>query len=174
MKSALAVAKARAEGRAEPRKENWRTPKWLFRRLHALVRFEVDAAADADNALLPEFWSESNSALEKDWRGRRIFCNPPYNQPLLTDFVEKACEQTFTGVLLVPAKMEQPFMHVLLSEERDDRCSLVYAPFRLAFENVGAVAVSGNVCGSVLACFGEARGLFDAHDVMIWRGASNA
>jgi hypothetical protein len=40
-----------------------------------VFRFTVDACADADNALLPRYWT---NAARKDWRNERVFCNPPF------------------------------------------------------------------------------------------------
>ena len=58
-------------------KQDWTTPQWLFAQLDAEFDFEIDAAASADNALCPRFFSEQNDALTQAWRGR-VFCNPPY------------------------------------------------------------------------------------------------
>ena len=53
----------------------WKTDPALFASLHKVFRFTVDACADAGNALLPRYWTD---AARKDWRGERVFCNPPF------------------------------------------------------------------------------------------------
>jgi hypothetical protein len=50
-----------------------------FGLLHERFRFTVDAAAAPHNARLPRYWTREDSALEQDWRGERVWCNPPYS-----------------------------------------------------------------------------------------------
>ena len=52
-----------------------RTDPALFAKLDKVFRFTVDTCADADNALLPRYWT---NAARKDWRSERVFCNPPF------------------------------------------------------------------------------------------------
>lgn len=61
-------------------REDWRTPRDLFASLHREFNFTVDAAATPANALLPRFWTRENDAFAQDWRGERVFCNPPYGR----------------------------------------------------------------------------------------------
>jgi hypothetical protein len=56
-------------------RQRWRTDPELFAKLDKVFRFTVDACADADNALLPRYWT---NAARKDWRNERVFCNPPF------------------------------------------------------------------------------------------------
>lgn len=99
-----------------------RTPRDVFDPLHAEFRFTVDAAASAENALLPRFWTRSENALHRDWRGDRVWCNPPYSN--VPAWVEKARTEMFRGcqlsVLLLPAdRTEQPFWHEFIEPFRD-------------------------------------------------------
>lgn len=61
-------------------RDDWRTPPAIFAALNAEFRFTVDAAASPANALLPRFWTREADAFAQDWRGERIFCNPPYGR----------------------------------------------------------------------------------------------
>lgn len=61
-------------------REDWRTPPDLFAALHREFNFTVDAAATPANALLPRFFTRENDAFAQDWRGERVFCNPPYGR----------------------------------------------------------------------------------------------
>ena len=68
-----------------PEGQCYRTPPEIFKRLHDIFNFTVDAAADAGNALLPRFWTD---ALNEDWSPERVFCNPPFAQA--KQFLKKA------------------------------------------------------------------------------------
>ena len=62
--------------------EDWRTPPDLFAQLNAAHHFTLDAAASSSNALLPRFWTKEQDAFKQDWKGERVFCNPPYGRDL--------------------------------------------------------------------------------------------
>lgn len=101
-------------------KDNWRTPRSLFERLDAEFGFDLDAAADASNALCnhwlgPGHSSESyNDALTALWRNpnhrpgpQTAWCNPPYS--MLRKFVAKAAAEMshdVTSVFLIPARTD--------------------------------------------------------------------
>ena len=44
--------------------------------------FDVDACCDPEgrNKLVSVFWSKKNSCLGQNWAGKRVWCNPPFNQ----------------------------------------------------------------------------------------------
>lgn len=48
-------------------KMDWETPNWLFKILNHLFSFELDVAADANNAKCEKYYSLINSGLEKPW-----------------------------------------------------------------------------------------------------------
>jgi phage N-6-adenine-methyltransferase len=76
-------------------KDEWQTPRWLFDILNAIFQFTVDAAASADNALLPRYWDD---ALRQDWSQENVWCNPPYSRP--APFLKKASTAYLAVVLL--------------------------------------------------------------------------
>lgn len=61
-------------------RNEWRTPPVIFNLLNREFHFTVDAAATAENTLLPRFWTKETDGLAQSWRGERIFCNPPYGR----------------------------------------------------------------------------------------------
>lgn len=75
-------------------RNEWGTPRWLF---DAVVErygiFDLDAAANADNALADRFWTREDDALTKPWCGH-VWCNPPFSgdRPLV-DWVQWAVWQ---------------------------------------------------------------------------------
>lgn len=96
-----------------------------FAPLHERFRFTIDAAATAENARLPRYWTTEDDALRQNWARERVWCNPPHSQPLLERFVRKAGENydALTGdlvVMLVPAnRTEQPWWQELVEPHRD-------------------------------------------------------
>jgi len=107
--------------------EDRRTPRELFNRLDAIYRFDLDAAASAENALCDDYCTIERCGLAFDWAGRRVFWNPPYSQ--LPQWVAKAFLNSKLGmrkgdclvsVGLFPAnRTEQPFWHEYIEPYRD-------------------------------------------------------
>ena len=92
-------------------KDDWVTPDRLFMELNRAYQFTVDAAATADNAKLPRFWTREDSALDKDWAGERVWCNPPYGREQVA-FVEKGAERRAElSVFLLPARTDTAVWH---------------------------------------------------------------
>lgn len=96
------------------RADNWRTPPEIFEALNREFKFDLDAAAAPDNALLPRFLSLQWDALTMDdWPGQRIFLNPPYGC-MLAPFIETAAREASKGkllVALVPLRMRAAWFH---------------------------------------------------------------
>lgn len=96
-------------------KDDWQTPIWLFNYFKKIYNFQLDAAADKDNALCADFFDEDQNALEQTWRGYgNIFVNPPYSQN--QSFLEKIVDEldgTFTIAALVPSRTDTRWFHDL-------------------------------------------------------------
>jgi phage N-6-adenine-methyltransferase len=58
----------------------------------------VDAAASAENALLPRYWDQEQDALEQDWSQEIVWCNPPYSRP--APFLVKASTACLAVILM--------------------------------------------------------------------------
>ena len=92
-------------------RHDWQTPPELFEPLHAEFGFTLDAAASAENALLPRYWTAEDDALTQDWTGERVYCNPPYGRSGHR-FIRKAAERrAAVAVLLVPARPDTAAWH---------------------------------------------------------------
>lgn len=99
-----------------------RTPRELFDRLHARYRFTLDAAASADNALLPKFYDIETDGLAQSWAGETVWCNPPFSN--IPAWVWKAFLEVANGclgiVMLVPAdRTEQAWWQDWIEPVRD-------------------------------------------------------
>lgn len=81
------------------------TPPELFRVLNEEFAFDLDAAANATNALCARWIDDAADALRTDWAGEMVWVNPPYSR--LPAFVIRAWQQCQarrnTIVLLIPA-----------------------------------------------------------------------
>ncbi len=109
--------------------DNWATPRDLFERLHLEFDFDLDAAADASNALAKE-WLGPGSDVASDalrqpwtsWGHKRIFCNPPYSR--VGEFVAMAAQAAADGatvVMLLPARTDTRWWHAHVWEEANAR-----------------------------------------------------
>lgn len=104
---------------SDPRKGVWRTPDWLFQPLHALLGFELDAAASRQNAKCPRYFDEERNALARPWEASSVWCNPPYGCEPGTDvWVEHGrswAERLRNRVtMLIPVKADTAWYHDLV------------------------------------------------------------
>lgn len=94
---------------------SWTTPQDLFAKLDREFNFTTDAAADDKNHLCPEYWTAATDALQQDWGGRTVYCNPPYSPKMQDAFVRKAAEESqkpgTTIVMLLPARTDTARFH---------------------------------------------------------------
>ena len=90
--------------------QSWETPDDLFEKIDAVFHFTRDVCASADNTKCAEFWSESDSCLDKDWDGVN-WMNPPYR--MMKQFVKKAFDQRGNAVTvcLLPARTNTRWWH---------------------------------------------------------------
>ncbi len=86
-------------------KDYWSTPQWMYDWLDSVFKFEIDLAANKDNAKHEVFYTEEDNSLEQDWssEGRKVgFLNPPYSntKPWIKKAV--AMKEKFTTVMPIP------------------------------------------------------------------------
>ena len=103
-------------------RDDWKLARPEFEQLEGLYGpHDVDAAADPSghNAHLPRFWSWLDSALEQDWAGLNVYCNPPYSN--VGAFVIKAllardARPTTSGATLVVPDWPNRSWHRLVTK----------------------------------------------------------
>lgn len=137
---------------ARPDIDDRATTPEVFDPLNDRFRFTVDAAASAENAKLPRYWSVEDDGLAQAWWGERVWCNPPYSN--IRPWVEKAWAETgvqpFAAtlvVMLLPAnRTEQKWWHDLVEPYRDRGLglSVEFIPGRLRFLKPGDTVVPPN------------------------------
>jgi len=93
------------------KRQDWQTPAKFYDRLDEVFDFTLDACANEDNALAPNYFSEENSCLENEWTGR-VFCNPPYADKIQTEIVLYGIDQYLRSneceslVFLIPSRTD--------------------------------------------------------------------
>lgn len=103
----------------------WATPHDWYDRIWRAWLTEppnIDVCADATNTKCPLYFTEAQDALSLDWVAeaerlgvRPLFwMNPPYSEPLITDFISKAVQQSAHGgttVFLLPNWTQNRWYH---------------------------------------------------------------
>lgn len=109
----LGAARTRNNGRYNGNGREWRTPPELFAALNREFAFTLDAAATAENALCPMFFTEEQDGLAQKWGRHRVFLNPPYGREVYA-WTRKAREAAASGavvVALLPASTDLAWWH---------------------------------------------------------------
>jgi len=132
-------------------RDEWRTPKWLFRWLDEQYHFDVDLAANDANHLCVSFFTKEHSALDFTWLSYTTgFCNPPYSN--IEPFYRKAVEQArlgFTSVFIVPTPNAD--MRDLLVMESASQ--IIYIVGRVNFLRPDGSECTGNMRGTCVIVF---------------------
>ena len=70
----------------------WYTPEWILERVHAVMGgIDLDPASSAvanHTVKATRYYTASDNGLSLPWYGR-VWMNPPYSQPLITQFVQR-------------------------------------------------------------------------------------
>ena len=113
---------------------------------------------DLDPATPPEprwrtadvMYTKADDGLSKPWFGR-VFLNPPYSQPLISQFMQKMAEHNNGIALIVPKLGSKMFREVIYPN-----CSAVYIlSERIKFYDHNWIQQKSPICQSMLVAFGE-------------------
>lgn len=66
--------------RTEASKDTWETPDYFFNLLDEEFKFTLDPCATKDNTKCKKFYTKEQNGLNQDWKGERVFVNPPFSQ----------------------------------------------------------------------------------------------
>lgn len=87
----------RAQGTGE---NEWYTPPDVIERARVVLgKFDLDpASSDAaqETVKAEAYFTKDDDGLTQEWRGK-VWLNPPYSQPLISDFIEKLVEEYRAG-----------------------------------------------------------------------------
>ena len=113
--------------------DEWVTPDSLYNKLNEEFKFDLDPCSTDENAKCIEHFTKKDNGLSKDWRGRRVFCNPPYSE--INKWVEKAyyetCKDNTLVVMLIPSRTDTKYFHNFIY----NRAEIRFIKGRLKFSN---------------------------------------
>lgn len=147
----LGGMKAKNNGRYNGNGRHWETPPEVFDPLHREFGFTLDPCATAATAKCAKFFTEADDGLTQDWRGHRVFMNPPYGREIYA-WTKKAREEYERGTLVVgllPASTDLAWWH----DDVVGRAEVRYLRGRVRFLTGGPYRASG----------------FFANVVVVWR-----
>jgi len=92
----------------------WETPQDFFNKLDERWNFTLDPCCTKETAKCATFFTEEDNGLEMDWKGHRVFMNPPYGRSVRM-WVEKAYNEGLKHdtvvVCLLPARTDTRWFH---------------------------------------------------------------
>lgn len=83
----------------------WATPKHLYAKLNAEFHFDFDPCPLGGT-------QDELAELFTSWRGKRVYCNPPYGPPI-GKFIKRGFEADL-AVFLVPSRTDTRWFHELV------------------------------------------------------------
>lgn len=99
------------------------TPQDLFDSLNKEFCFDLDPCATENNHKCEDFYTIEDNGLEKDWGGKRVFCNPPYSN--ISKWVKKAYYEAHKDntvvVLLIPSRTDTKWFHNFIYHKSEIR-----------------------------------------------------
>ena len=141
---------------AEDPRQCWGTPHPLFDTLHRRHRFNVDAAANDSNHLLPSYWTQREDGIAQLADSAndhlRAFLNPPYSH--IDPWAEAVLKRFLRGavtVMLVPAmRTDRDWFHLVLPYAK-----IVFVKGRIRFNPAPGITPTSPFETSMLLVFGD-------------------
>jgi site-specific DNA-methyltransferase (adenine-specific) len=110
--------------------DHWKTPAYIYDPLNAEFGFDFDPCP-LNNDITK--WD----ALNSDWDGKVIYCNPPYNKYDKPKFIKKCYEEWQKGktvVMLIPSSTGTVTFHKYIYPHAEIR----FAKGRIKFEGINS------------------------------------
>ena len=129
----------------------WYTPPEIIR---PLGEFDLDPCtsniAYSFNQSAKKYYTKEDDGLSKEWFGR-IWLNPPYSQPAITQFMEKMALHN-NGIALLYNRSDNQMFHYFIFPVAD---SIFFIKGRIRFFKPDGTRGEQPGAGSVLIAFGE-------------------
>jgi len=119
----MSLSKAELKGLFSTGDGKWRTPRELFIRLDGIFHYDLDAAADSEDALCERYIDEETNALMVPWQpARAIWLNPPFGDGLydwmIKVVIEAQHESRPVVTVLLPVRTETNWGQFILAHSR--------------------------------------------------------
>lgn len=141
--------------------DQYETPLSVFKNLDREFGFGLDVCAQHSTAKCPEYWTEEDDALSKDWAtdaglvfGKWLWCNPPYSD--INPWITKAIDAQSKGVGTVMLVMADTSVKWFSRGQLYASETRFITDGRLSFLRDGKPA-SGNNKGSLIFVFDPHR-----------------
>lgn len=118
------------EGKSSTGKNEWLTPPYLLDRLG---EFDLDPCSPVNRPwnTARHHYTVGDDGLRQPWFGR-VFCNPPYDTPLIVRFIRK-CVEHRNAIALTFARTDTRLFHELIFPYAD---TILFIRGRLRFYHV--------------------------------------
>lgn len=137
--------------------DEWNTPVEYIEKVRTVLgKIELSPASNAfaqSRVHAGTFYTKEDDGLSKPWRGK-VFMNPPYSQPLISQFIDRLIKEYQTGnvpeaILLTNSNMDAEWFHAAW------RAASVFCGTRgrVKFEKPDSVHNSP-ICGQTFFYFG--------------------
>lgn len=137
-----------------PKKERdyYQTPQYIYNWMDSIYEFDIDLAANKDNAKNSNFITEEADSLTIDWHlyGKTGWLNPPYSD--IKSWVRKAALESshgFTTVMLINTPNGEKIYRNVFYKASE----IIFINGRLAFIGANGKPKAGNTRGSCIVIF---------------------
>ena len=117
----------------------WETPQDFFNKLDERWNFTLDPCCIEKTTKCATFFTEKDNGLEMDWKGHRVFMNPPYGREIRL-WIEKAYKEGLKHdtvvVCLLPSRTDTKWFHEYCMKAQ----SIKFVKGRLKFGNASSGA----------------------------------
>ena len=141
--------------------QDWATPWWVIKGLEKKfgIKFELDVCTYPHTAKAPEFFTEDDDALSKNWDKKVCWMNPPYGQVIptwLTYAADQADKHKNKIFALVPARPDTQWFHNIAT-----RGKIYFLKGRIPFVRPGEKdeEAKPGAFPSMIIVFGEKPGM---------------
>lgn len=136
-------------GKQKIKKDDWKTPDWLFKKLNNRFVFTVDAASTEENK---KTYTRMLDGLVCSWRDQRVFCNPPFSTK--SQWMKKAHDEVLNGgchlcVMLLPNCIDT----IAFNEYVHGKFYWEHLPHRVSFLDDNGTPIKGNPSGTIIVYF---------------------
>jgi len=97
-----------------------RTPIDIWKSLFKEFQFTLDACASDRNHLLPKYYTQEKSCLDKDWTGEIVYCHPMFDMHI-GNFVKKCAESKCLSVMLIPSSTHTRYFHKYIWDKEKNK-----------------------------------------------------